>query len=242
MSSLAAKLHEVLILSVFVSPAPTYQHIMKLKHIALAACIIAVPPLAQAATLVSWTIAGGAWTPSNQPGFTNGAGGGGTLRSDQAIAGDSSSPSLVVTGVTSGGIYDNPSATYYYTLFSNPNFAFSATSADPINQLSLTLRGGIQNTSVNAGFISLNIGGTPYTADGFVAVPPSAPMASDGGYSWTWNLASQNLPASTAVNVSFGNLGNHSALESITFSQVPEPSALLLGGLGALGLLRRRRA
>jgi len=66
----------------------------------------------------------------------------------------------------------------------------------------------------------------------------------------SWVLTTSNTATITTAgtyNVRFSTLHNDSTdrttyLDSVSYSVVPEPSAALLGGLGMLALLRRRRA
>lgn len=51
-----------------------------------------------------------------------------------------------------------------------------------------------------------------------------------------------NLGMNSGVNVANGYAGATYYIDNLTINAVPEPSALLLGGLSLLGLLRRRRA
>lgn len=79
-----------------------------------------------------------------------------------------------------------------------------------------------------------------------------AAAAPDNTYSFSLGLTSANAPAAlvygTLVNPASQPTGNTTPyakgaqlVSSQTFGAVPEPSAALLGALGAFGLLRRRR-
>lgn len=48
--------------------------------------------------------------------------------------------------------------------------------------------------------------------------------------------------ASNDMKIVFAGISDGSTVDNIVISTIPEPSAALLGGLGILGLLRRRRA
>ena len=58
--------------------------------------------------------------------------------------------------------------------------------------------------------------------------------------SWTQYFL-QTSPSGGMTHVGFANTANNVAVQSIEVVNIPEPSAALLGGLGLLALLRRRR-
>ncbi|TAE73069.1 MAG: hypothetical protein EAZ65_02715 [Verrucomicrobia bacterium] len=101
--------------------------------------------------------------------------------------------------------------------------------------------GGINNFSLaSAGintitltFSGLDGTGSPFAGNG------TRVNISDGTNSWNANLDT----GLTTETISFGTFGNGTRgfVDNLSISTVPEPAVSLLGGLGLLALLRRRR-
>lgn len=105
-----------------------------------------------------------------------------------------------------------------------------------------SLNGGLTSQSLNYGFEANlpNPGDQRWGTDNFGGLTSNILSGlTPGNYTLTvWSRISTN--GTNAPTTLFNNRGglNYNA----TFTVVPEPSAALLGGIGALALLRRRRA
>ena len=91
---------------------------------------------------------------------------------------------------------------------------------------------------------------TVYDSTGTTVLSPAIPLtpsASDPDGNSTWSLGGYTGGDGQALLLRFqiqtATAGHNIAIDNLSFDQlqVPEPSAALLGGLGALALLRRRR-
>jgi hypothetical protein len=101
--------------------------------------------------------------------------------------------------------------------------------------------GGINNFSLaSSGIntITLTFSGADGTGSPFAGLGTRVNI-SDGTNSWNATLDA----GLTAETISFGNyaLGGRGYVDNLTIYTVPEPGTALLGGLGLLALLRRRR-
>lgn len=94
---------------------------------------------------------------------------------------------------------------------------------------------------------SVNVGTGPTGVGDFTTVLGSFESSADGGW-LAQNYAVASLVAPTNVRLAFRYLvddvsinGNVMGIDSLTVTAVPEPGTWLLMGLGAVGLLLRRR-
>ncbi|RYD22989.1 MAG: hypothetical protein EOP88_05975 [Verrucomicrobiaceae bacterium] len=60
-------------------------------------------------------------------------------------------------------------------------------------------------------------------------------------HTYRWQAPTTGFADLSLVNFTTTDVGNDFGIDSITFENIPEPSAALLGALGVLGLMRRRR-
>ena len=90
-----------------------------------------------------------------------------------------------------------------------------------------------------------NVGVGIYNTTG--ANPDWAGVIAYSGYfaAGSYNLVATNVPANTPITVAFWNVNGYAAAGldnvSVNVSVIPEPCAALLGGIGLLVLLMRRR-
>lgn len=181
--------------------------------------------------LTTWTAAGGAWTLASQPGYTPGTGG--VITAD---AGSFGSPSLAITGATSGGLYTD----YFYPLFSTPTFTLSLGTLADVSTVTLSIvtGGNAFQTAPALDFgDSLNLSAVPVTE--------SAGTTDFGEltrYTYTWDVSS--IAATSIMSVDW-TLNIHSPVVEIALTQtsaVPEPAAYAaLAGFGVLVIAAFRR-
>ncbi len=107
----------------------------------------------------------------------------------------------------------------------------------------------IYNPTVNVGS-PLTVGNLTrtYTTQRYVSISgPEALLLANGGSnpSLTFNIRTEQTGAfertTTDSDVKFSFSGPDSGTITVTYTTIPEPSAALIGGLGLLCLLRRRR-
>ncbi len=109
------------------------------------------------------------------------------------------------------------------------------------DKLTMTFYGGRAKSTSNASNggtfdASFDVGGTLYTS--------SFNTTSAANDSWTQFTLEHTITNSGNLSLLFNNLGGAAWLDNlsdVTVTSIPEPSAALLGGLGMLALLRRRR-
>lgn len=210
---------------------------------------------AQAQTIVNnWSSSGGAWTAANQPDFVAAPGGGGTLYSDEAIAGGTNNgtdntgaiwtsviPPFTFPPGPGSGIYGG----YYYTLASTPAISINTTNllAD-VQTITFSL-----NTAATfvSNSVTLNFSGALAANDFSAQYLGDDPDFGAGIYiyTWTWDVSGATLPSSFSVD--WTTPAQHTAYFSAQLIQaVPEPSTYAMIAL-AMGVLvvfhyRRRRA
>jgi hypothetical protein len=137
------------------------------------------------------------------------------------------SVTMTITGLANGSGVPNTltgalgSMTGTFTLVANQDYKLYLFGAGAGNNQNTTFTvGGINKTT------SASIIGT----------------AADAGHFVTYDLTTPSDLTGYTLPISFtGGSGSYGALNGLALVQVPEPSAALLGGLGMLALLRRRR-
>ena len=82
-------------------------------------------------------------------------------------------------------------------------------------------------------------GGTNFAAFGSTIAVPSTGLASQATHTFTDSISASNIVLRFAPTGGTGNL--HITSIDVEGTFIPEPSALLLGALSGLALLRRRR-
>ncbi len=138
-----------------------------------------------------------------------------------------STPNTISTGDTLGGAF---STAYNWSAYSDPNnFSFgllmSAPGASPNLAFTIDFYNNffsIVNTYTGT---ASNLSTTPTFVAVDLAIPGTGDLSSIAGIQFTWN----------------GSGSGTVTLESVAVATVPEPASILLGGLGFLPLLRRRR-
>lgn len=204
---------------------------------------------AQAQTIVdSWSAPGGAWNPANQPNFEAASPGGGTLYTDQAIAGETNNsidntgaiwtsvvpPSPPYPGI---GIYGD----YYYTLFSTPTITLSTSNIlDNVQTITFSLAAA--GAGFNSDTVQLNFGGLQ-SATGFIPVDlgPDPDFPTNRYiYTWTWDVSSLAVPST--FSLVWTTPAEHTPYFSAEIVQaVPEPSAMVMAVVGISFVLTRSR-
>jgi hypothetical protein len=131
-------------------------------------------------------------------------------------------------GDTLGGVF---STVYDWSAYGDPsNFSFgllmSAPGASPNLAFTIEFFNGALDAIVNSytGTVS-NLSTTPTFVALDLSTPGTGDLSSIGGIQFTWD----------------GSGSGTVTLESVAVAAVPEPASILLGGLGFLPLLRRRR-
>lgn len=80
-----------------------------------------------------------------------------------------------------------------------------------------------------------------YTLDGGTPVTVSMATGSNVSYNQTWDSVDVSTASTLEVGFTFSHNGSSDGFNITSVTVVPEPSIALLGGIGLLGLLRRRR-
>lgn len=160
----------------------------------------------------------------------------------------------IYLGISTTGI--NASETFSVSIFTvsdtnagNPNSVPTGT-----NLLTTTTEVASLGTAGSGGFLTLDLTGTDEIF--LAATTGTAGYAlqiqntnSTGAFIWLLNAAGDSAPGSDqyaagqAYETDLGGGTNHGNSDFVLgFTAIPEPSTALLGGLGLLALLRRRRA
>lgn len=140
---------------------------------------------------------------------------------------------------------------------------------DSSNWMAVRVGSGGENSAVNAADVTFGAlaraNGQMQTfenavADAFGTASAAAPRTAQFFYAFnSWDAGSTvtftgmidgntvatdtfTWDASNDMKIVFAGISDGSTVDNIVVSTIPEPSAALLGGLGILGLLRRRRA
>ncbi len=209
------------------------------------ACVCALSISAQAVTLVSWDFTGN--NPLDH------------AQNDTAVGvviAAQSTYATTLSGVTSTDLVGAGDLK-----FSNGVNGTDG-NVDEINVQSITSAGWLMDFTLDAGTGTLDItgisielwrngggapdtmawqlstdGGSNFTAFGSTSAAPSTGLASQATHTFTDSVSASNVVLRFAPTASTGNLH----ITSIEVEGIPEPSALLLGALSGLALLRRRR-
>lgn len=219
------------------------------RQVALAAiCVVATVSI-QAQTLTdTWSYAGGGLSPATY---------GGTYRPASLIPDTGSAPgaSITYTGMTLGGLGSSTYPEGYggiYTFFSTDvSFTLQNTNILSGTQ-TITISilagggepGGYYDDSV---LLDFNLGNSGLESSSFSSIyigPVETPIGPQvmTRYIWTWDVSA--LGASTAYSATW-SAGAHVFISEVsTMQAVPEPSSILLAGLGfgvVLYLRKRKR-
>ena len=135
--------------------------------------------------------------------------------------------STINLGDTLGGVL---STTYNWSAYSDPdNFSFgllmSAQGASPNSGFSIQFYNNFFSVVNSYTGTASNLSTTPTFVAVDLAIPGTGDLSSIAGIQFTWE----------------GSGSGTVTLESVAVTAVPEPASILLGGLGFLPLLRRRR-
>lgn len=137
-------------------------------------------------------------------------------------------PNTIILGDTLAGAF---STAYDWSAYGDPNnFSFgllmSAPGASPNLAFTIEFFNGAFDAIVNTYTgIATNLSATPTFVAVGLSVPGTGDFSSIGGMQFTWDGAGSGTVT----------------LESVAVAAIPEPASILLGGLGFLPLLRRRR-
>ncbi len=232
----------------------------KLKSIVSLFTVISFIPMASAATIsllgidsttgADWRTTTTLKSASFDPNGDNAYGSGGYYMAGRpTAAADTSTPTVLstlpsfITSVTTTGLFF--SAGTYYT-FDDPTLAIGATVGN--------VRGGLYygtgtkftfTVSTPQDFVlAVLVGGGPsnprptsVTVASGAATATALPLVNAAQYA----LFNISAAAGETFDVSMIGAGN-TGLTGLGFEAIPEPSSAVLGALGALALLRRRRA
>jgi hypothetical protein len=130
--------------------------------------------------------------------------------------------------MTIGGLSSSPGVTYDLIVYSD--WAWKGDEWLPVTQ---TVGSGLTGTV----YLDQISTGTNGTVPGLVE---DTNLAQNGATEGNW-LRIKALTPDGSGNLAFSMGGRNSAFNGFQLVQIPEPSAALLGGLGVLALLRRRR-
>ena len=135
--------------------------------------------------------------------------------------------STINLGDTLGGVF---STAYNWSAYSDPdNFSFgllmSAQGASPNSGFSIQFYNNFFSVVNSYKGTASNLSTTPTFVAVDLLTPGTGDLSSIAGIQFTWD----------------GSGSGTVTLESVAVTAVPEPASILLGGLGFLPLLRRRR-
>jgi hypothetical protein len=130
--------------------------------------------------------------------------------------------------MTVGGLSTTPGVTYDLIVFSD--WFWKGNDYFPVTQIAGS---GLTGTAYLDQISTGSDGAVP-------ALVEDTNLAQDGATEGNWIRISGLTPDGSG-NLAFSMGGRNSAFNGFQLVQVPEPSAALLGGLGVLALLRRRR-
>jgi hypothetical protein len=220
---------------------------------ALSLALVSTLWSAQAQTIVdTWSADGGAWTVANQPDFIAASPGGGTLYTDEAIAGETNNSTDNIGAVWNSivpppgpppfgnngiGIYEE----YYYTVFSTPTIALSTNNLlSEIQTITFTLE--TAGSAFNSNTVALDFGGLQ-SASGFdvVDLGPDPDFPTNRYiYTWTWDVGS--LTPAANFSLTWTTPAIHTPYFSAEIVQaVPEPSTVAMAVVGLSFVLVRAR-
>ncbi|HEY8899429.1 MAG TPA: hypothetical protein VIM61_03395 [Chthoniobacterales bacterium] len=195
---------------------------------------VAAPLSVRAQTQVDlWSAAGGAWTLANQPNWTPGTGG--VLNPDTA---SDSGADLIVTGATSGGLYDS----FYYTFFSTP--AFDLSTSNVLSGVKTVTLSFVSSSVFSESSATLSFNGLQ-SATAFSAAPTGQVEMGQSYVRYTWDWDVSALGTANAFSMEWTTPSAHTAYTEVALIQaVPEPheyAVCVAALLGLLIVMRRRR-
>lgn len=147
------------------------------------------------------------------------------------------------TSTSSGYVGASGSANVYLTSNSTSNFRIDGISTMGYDAGTVGISFGAWKSAIASDMATLVL---EFSTDGLAWTGIPIPAQETGSGTAVWRLLSfdnTSIPISETLSLRWTNTDSSTAyrLDDITLSAVPEPSAAVLGSLGLLALLRRRR-
>ncbi len=214
--------------------------LMKPRQLLIPVITLCMTAVSSHAATIAWNFTGNVRTAS-----TNDFGSGITT-SNYTISGLGLDPGGMINSERAATRFKNGSDTHTFSIIIPNGVSVNLTNLSFDFGHSISQGNGSANTAHNWSLSSITNGGASVTTSG------NGPTMAAGTRSTNFNLALTGLTGETNTTITFTLLDNTLAENNntnrtffdnvtITGTVVPEPSTALLGALGLLALLRRRR-